>query len=114
MQESRTKNTEDFIFIKTGTLMDRVKVQDIYAIESAGNYCTILTDDKEYVQRCSLIKMKDKFSDKGYVQVNKSTLLNIYNINHVDLSENVVHLDNRTYSLSRNYRKTFIDTLELL
>jgi len=45
-----------YIFIKTGTLINKVCLSDIYAIESEGNYCTVKTNNEEYVQRSSLIK----------------------------------------------------------
>lgn len=103
-----------YIFIKTGTLISKVCLSDIYAIESEGNYCTIKTTNEEFVQRSSLIKMKNRLGDKGFIQVNKSTLLPIDRINHVNLSLNQISVAKHQYTLSRNFRKDFIETLDLL
>ena len=108
-----TTNNE-FIFIKTGTTIDKVLLSDIYAIESEGNYCTVKTNSQEYVQRSSLIKMKDKLNEQGFIQVNKSTLLPVHRIDHVNLTVNQIAISNHQYTLSRNFRKDFIETLDLL
>lgn len=106
--------SEGVIFIKTGNFIDKVSVSDIYAIESEGNYCTVKTSTKEYVQRSSLIKMKEKLAVLGFIQVNKSTLLPIGGIDNVDLAENAVYIEGQPYTLSRNFRKDFIEALNLI
>jgi len=68
----------EFIFIKIGTTISKIRLSDIYAIESTGNYCTIKTTNQAYVQRSSLIKMKGKLEQQGFMQINKSTLNNFY------------------------------------
>lgn len=103
-----------FIFIKTGTIISKVQLSDIYAIESEGNYCTIKTLNQEYVQRLSLIKIKDKLNKRGFIQVNKSTLLPIDKIDLINLSNGEICIGGYSYSLSRNFKKEFIDTLNLL
>lgn len=103
-----------YIFIKTGTLINKVHLSEIYAIESEGNYCTIKTNKEEYVQRSSLIKMKHKLEDKKFIQINKSTLLPIDRIDHINLTLNEISIAGHQYTLSRNFRKDFIETLDLL
>ena len=107
-------NDSSYIFIKTGTLINKVHLSDIYAIESEGNYCTIKTTTEDYVQRSSLTKMKDRLGENGFVQVNKSTLLRINRVEHVNLTINEISVGGHQYTLSRNFRKDFIATLNLL
>ena len=107
-------NDSSYIFIKTGTLINKVYLSDIYAIESAGNYCTIKATNDNYIQRSFLTKMKDRLADNGFIQVNKSTLLPIDRIEHINLTINEISVGGHQYTLSRNFRKKFIDTLNLL
>jgi len=58
--------------------------------------------------------MKDKLAEQGFIQVNKSTLLPINRIDHVNLTINEISIAGQTYSLSRNFRKDLIQTLNLL
>lgn len=106
--------SEGIIFIKTGNFIDKVHISDIYAIESEGNYCTVKTNAKEYIQRSSLVKMKEKLEALDFIQVNKSTLLPISGINNVDLANNTIYIEDQSYTLSRNFRKDFIDALNLI
>lgn len=103
-----------FIFIKTGTTIEKVSLSDIYAIESEGNYCTVKTNRQEYVQRSSLTKMKEKLSEYGFIQINKSTILPIDRIDKINLATNEVIISSHQYTLSRNFRKGFIEKLNLL
>ncbi len=103
-----------FIFIKTGTIIEKVLLSDIYAIESEGNYCTVKTNHQEYIQRSSLTKMKERLQIQGFIQINKSTLLPIRRIEKINLTINEVNVSGHRYSLSRNFRKEFIKKLNLL
>jgi|GEM_PF-2656418 len=106
--------SEGAIFIKTGSSIDKVNISDIYAIESEGNYCTVKTADKEYIQRSSLVRMKEKLKSLDFIQVNKSTILPISGISNIDLAENTIYIEGQSYALSRNFRKDFIDALNLI
>lgn len=100
------------IFIKTGTAIERVNADEIYAVISEGNYCTIKTVGREYVKRTSLVKMSERLEDKSFVQVNKSTLLPIHKIDHVNLTLNKITIAENEYHLSRNFRKNFLNQLD--
>ena len=105
---------ERVIFIKIGNIINKVSVSDIYAIESEGNYCTVKTNAKKYIQRSSLVKMKEKLDSLNFIQVNKSTLLPISGIDKVDLAKNTVYIGGKSYTLSRSFRKDFIHALNLI
>lgn len=107
-------HSDEFIFIKVSTTIEKVSISDVYAIESNGNYCTIKIAEKEFVLRSTLTRFKEEFKPYGFVQVNKSTLIQIDNIDRIDLSINRVLLTNQhQISLSRNYRKPLLDQLHL-
>lgn len=102
------------VFIKVNGIIERISLFDIYAITSEGNYCNILTPSKEFTLRSSLIKLKQRFDEEGFVQVNKSTLIRIGAIVTVDLINNTINMKIASFSLSRNYRKDLINELNLL
>ncbi|MFK7979071.1 MAG: LytR/AlgR family response regulator transcription factor [Saprospiraceae bacterium] len=104
----------EFIFVKVGTLINKIQLADICAIESEGNYCTIKTSKQAYIQRSSLTKMKGKLEGQGFIQINKSTLLPVNGIDQIDLAINEINIAGHTYKLSRSFRKEFIETLNLL
>lgn len=104
----------EFIFVKVGTIINKIRLADIYAIESEGNYCTIKTTNQSYLQRSSLTKMKGKLEAQGFIQINKSTLLPIKRIDHINLTINEIGIAGHTYNLSRSFRKELIETLNLL
>ena len=104
----------NIIFIKTGTAIERINLEDIHAILSEGNYCTIKTNRQGYTKRTSLTKMKERLANKEFIQVNKSTLLPISKIDHVNLALNKVTVAGDEYHLSRSFRKDLLDQLDTL
>ena len=106
--------SEENIFIKTGTTIEKVRLLDIYAISSDGNYSEILTPDRKYLKRASLREMKEKFLPKGFIQINKSTIIQMQAIKNIDLEMNQVYVDNQVYAVSRNFRSKLIQKLDLL
>lgn len=105
---------KEFIFVKLGSIINKIRLADIYAIESEGNYCTIKTSNQTYTQRSSLIKVKGKLEEQGFIQINKSTLLPINRIDHINLTINEINIAGHTYNLSRSFRKELIEILNLL
>ena len=107
-------SSDESIFIKTGTMIEKIFLSDIYAIVSDGNYSEILTSDRKYLKRSSLREMKTKFLSKGFTQINKSTIIQIHAIRNIDLSTNQVYVNEQIYVLGRSFRRKVIEELDLL
>ncbi|NBB22308.1 response regulator [Runella sp. CRIBMP] len=80
----------------------------IHFIEVEGNYSTIQTGEREYVQKLSLSKLLSLL-DERFVQIHKSVLVNKDFIQRISLNENTVTIRKRTFEIGRSFRRLFIE-----
>lgn len=104
-----------YIFIKIGDRITKVMHSDIYTVEiKKKNYCTIFTSTEEYEIYANLFHIKYRFPSLFLVQVNQSTLVCLDKIDSICLKNNLVFIGNKSFLLSRLYRKDFIAQLDIL
>ena len=60
-----------------------VAVGDVYYIEAVDNRVFIYTKDKTYESRAKLYELEEKLSEKHFLRISKSTLLNLIKVNCV-------------------------------
>jgi DNA-binding LytR/AlgR family response regulator len=84
-----------------------LQLKNIKWITVEGNYTTIVTTEKRYVQKVSLKKIKILL-DERFVQVNKTTVINKLFITNVNAQKNEVNIGKEEFNISRAYRKAFI------
>ncbi len=70
----------------TGTADERfyeIAVSDIYYIESVDNRCFIYTKDRVYENGQKLYELEELLSEKRFLRVSKSTLLNLMKVSAI-------------------------------
>ena len=70
----------------TGTADERfyeIAVSDIYYIESVDNRCFIYTKDRVYENGQKLYELEELLSEKRFLRVSKSTLLNLMKVKSI-------------------------------
>jgi two-component system LytT family response regulator len=91
------KNIEDFanrkkeeveqierLFVKTGTKIDVIPVENIVRIEAQDDYVEIHTSDKKYLKNDTMNYLEKVLPPKTFVRVHRS---NIINLNHIQKIE---------------------------
>ncbi|MDT8715359.1 response regulator transcription factor [Clostridium sp. 19966] len=87
IMEEITNNPDNyFVFSYLGENM-KLSYKDIIKIEVQGHYINMLTVDKEYTWKESLLKMVEKLKDKGFVLANRSALVNVMHIDRITKEE---------------------------
>lgn len=83
---------------------------EIWWIEVEGNYSTVQTKERKYVQKLSLPKIIPSL-DERFVRINKSIIVNKKYIQHVSLNDNRVTVQQRIFEIGRSFRKKFIEQM---
>ena len=90
-----------------------VVLDDINWISATGNYCTIYANDKKFVVRISLAKIKGYLLQSPFAQINKKDLINIHKIKMYN-PLGVVILGTKEFSVSRRFKKELESNLQFL
>ncbi|GAB5399216.1 MAG: LytTR family DNA-binding domain-containing protein [Aureisphaera sp.] len=105
--EALTLNPTEDVYIKSGYEHIRVKIDDIHYIMADADYTEIHLKSKMYLSSETLRYWQDFLSDKEFMRIHKSYILNTTKINKV--SGNQVFLENDVIiPIGRAYKSDFI------
>ena len=88
------------------------QISDILFIEASRAYCTIHTQDEKFVQSSSMAHIKEKMNHPHLVQVDRSHVVNINNIDR--LKGNIVVVGDHEIKIGGQYRDDFLRHLNLV
>jgi len=113
--ESEKTNDEtlirDSFFVKNGTMLQKVKIDEIRWIQSEGNYCTLFTKTKKYAIRISLSRLIQRLPKDTFVRVHKSYMVQTIGITRIDAFNGEIYIDDQCLPLGRTYKDALLDQL---
>lgn len=101
----------DFLLLQTGKKTEKVATDSILYISSATPYVEFFTAEKKYLQQGSLKSFSKKLDPSVFVQIHKTTLVNVQKVNSIISRGNgdydLLLLNGHELRLSRNYVHDF-------
>ncbi len=102
----------DHIFVKHENTFERVLLSDILYLHADRSYCSIVTEDKTYVQAVSMNHVFEQIQHKDFIRIHRSYVVNI---NKVDAIEgNMVRVRKHTLEMSKGMRDELMNRLTFL
>lgn len=100
-------NEDKIIYIKSGSQLHKVKVNDILYLEKDGNYLTFYTKDKKILSRQNMKDIFDVLDPEKFLRVHKSYVVGIQ---HMDIIEtHQIKIGNTKIPVGRNYREELMN-----
>lgn len=106
----KIKNSPDSIFIKSGTEIHKVVINNILYIEGTGNYITIFCSDKKIMTLISMSKMLGMLPKKQFHRVHKSYIISMKYLEKIERNQLVVNKKNIPIGIT--YRKEFFESID--
>jgi DNA-binding LytR/AlgR family response regulator len=103
---------QDHIFIKENKIIRKLLIDDIYLLESKGDYVKIYVAEKYHVIHATLKLFEDRLPASRFMRVHRSFIIAIDKIDYIE--ENIVYLNNTPVPISESYRSQFLKRLNLL
>ena len=97
------KVPDEYIFIKSGQVYEKVMLDDILFISALENYITIVTKQSKHISLMPLKTMEEFLRDKPFVRVHKSYLAAINRIDAIEGNE--IRIGTHRLPISRNFRE---------
>lgn len=104
------EQSEQTVFIKSGSEFHQVPIQDIKYIESDGNYVTFYTTKRAILARYKLSEVEAFLPQKSFVRVHRSYIVAIKHIETI--KKHCVVIDGIEIPISKNYRERFLPIIE--
>lgn len=102
----------DFLFVKNGRNIDRVAIAQIQFIEADGRYTYIHYDKQKKISNASLKVLKEKLSNRNFVQTHKSYVVNLAKVETIAL--NHLHIGDFEIPVSKNFRSDLLQILDVV
>jgi two-component system, LytTR family, response regulator len=109
MDRNLQKKPDDFIFLKSGPKIHRVKLNEILFLEKEGNYLKIVTTSKTILYRANMNEAFSILPVNEFVQVHKSFIISIQHISLIEVHQVTIH--SYKIPLGESYRDVFLNTI---
>ena len=102
---------QDFIFIKDNNTFIKLHQADVVYMEAQDNYVKLVTEEKNYLVRCTIARIVDKMKKDYFIRIHRSFCVNINKIE--SFTEHEVSINNNKIPIGRNYKEEFINRFHL-
>jgi DNA-binding LytR/AlgR family response regulator len=102
----------EYLFIKENKIIRKLLIDDIYLLESKGDYVKIYVTDKYHVVHATLKLFEEKLPSSKFMRVHRSFIVAMDKIDYIE--ENILYLNNTPVPLSESYRSQFLKKLNMV
>lgn len=102
----------DHIFVRNENTFVRVSLKDILFLHADRSYCTIVTEDKTYVQSVSMNHVFEQIDNDDFIRIHRSHVVNIHKVTAIE--GNMVKVGQHALEMSKSMRDELISRLTFL
>jgi DNA-binding LytR/AlgR family response regulator len=103
---------DEFIFIRDGTVIRRLKVEDILFAEAMGDYVKLYTPQKFYAIHTTLKAVEDRLPASRFLRVHRSFLVALNKIDTIQ--DGVLIIGDKPVPVADAYRKVLNSRMNIL
>ncbi len=93
----------DFVFIKSATRFEKVKLADIEFIQADGSYTRFVTATKEYKLSKNLTCIISQIKNPSFLRIHRSFVINLDNV--TGLNNDHVFIREKNLPISRSFKE---------
>jgi two-component system, LytTR family, response regulator len=110
--EEQQESEEDTFYIKSSGKFIRLHYSEILFVESLGDYVKYVTDDKSYVAHSTLKMVEEKMSDRPFMKVHRSFVVNLEKIK--DIKNYNLVINGKTIPISKTLKSEVLKRLKIV
>ena len=101
--------SEDYIFVKADSKLEKIQFADILFAEALENYVAIYTREKKIITHLTLKMLQEKLPASSFIQPHKSYLAAIDKINSIE--GNILHIANYQVPISKYQKEEIMEKI---
>jgi len=105
-----TENRKETLFIKSGTEIHPVLLDEILYFEGQGNYVCLFTGSKKIMTLSSLKEILEMLPQKNFFRIHRSYIVSVNKINMIERHQ--VKIDRTLIPIGTQYRDEFFNFIE--
>ena len=104
MRKEKDNELKDYIFVRAGKEIKKLKIEDILYITVDSKYIELHTENRRYFIRSTLTSFVEKLPDH-FVRIHKTYAINMEHLDTINTEDNLVKVGNQMLPLSRSLKK---------
>lgn len=105
---------EGCLYTRIGNKLRKISIADIEYIEVDGKYSSISVAQRLVNCKISLKELQAKLPQKDFVQVNRSSVINLNCIEDIDMARQMIKMPSAEISIGRNFKESLLNRLNLI
>lgn len=102
--------TNNFVFLKDGTKLIKVKLSDIQYIQGLKDYVKVVTSDRQIVSLQTMKSLEETLPSNQFIRIHNSTIVAFDAIEEIERDH--VKIGKEFFSISDSYKKAFKEFVE--
>ena len=105
---------EGCLYTRIGNKLKKIAIADIEYIEVDGKYSSISFAQRMVNCKISLKELQAKLPQKDFLQVNRSSVINLNCIEDIDMARQMIKMPSAEISIGRNFKESLLNRLNLI
>lgn len=105
-------SNKEYIFVRSGGLLIKIKLENIQYIQAIGDYVNIFTTEKRHTVHITLKNIEDKLPSDKFFRLHRSYLVSL---NHIDnIEENSAYTGKHPLPIAGQFKKELLRKLNMI
>ena len=105
---------EGCLYTRVGNKLKKIAIANIEYIEVDGKYSSICIANRLVNCKIALKELQAKLPQKDFVQVNRSSVINLNCIEDIDMARQMIKMPSAEISIGRNFKESLLNRLNLI
>jgi DNA-binding LytR/AlgR family response regulator len=107
-----TQKEKDFIFVRSNSLLTKVKINDIIYAQALGDYVNIFTNEKRLTVHITLKGLEEKLPQDKFYRLHRSYLTSLHHIDNIE--EGTAYIGKHPLPIGEQYKKELLRKINLI
>jgi len=103
---------KDYIFVRSNSLLTKVKIEDIIYVQALGDYVNIFTNEKRLTVHITLKGMEEKLPQDKFYRLHRSYLTSLHHIDNIE--EGTAYIGKHPLPIGEQYKKELLRKINLI
>lgn len=102
----------DFIFVKSDSLLVKVRIDDVLWVEALADYVALVTPEKRYICHSTMKSIEARLPADDFARVHRSYITRLDRIDAIE--DNTIHIGTKLIPVGGTYRDRLLAKLDFL
>lgn len=107
-----SENNKEYIFVRSGGVLIKIKLENIQYVQAIGDYVNIFTSDKRHTVHITLKNIEEKLPTEKFFRLHRSYLVSLSHIDNIE--ENSAYTGKHPLPIAGQFKKELLKRLNMI